>query len=53
MGLCLKPRDLALSRQKHDEARAVQEILPHVFVTSFGARVASQQTLSSELVKTQ
>jgi len=44
MGLCPKPRDLTLYRQKHDEARAVQEVLPHVFVTSFGAQVASQQS---------
>jgi hypothetical protein len=44
MGLCPKPRDLTLYRQKHDEARAVQEVLPHVFVTGFGARGASQQS---------
>jgi len=44
MGLCPKPRDLTLYRQKHDEAGAAQVVLPHVFVTSFGARVASQQS---------
>jgi len=44
MGLCPKPRDLTHYGQKHDEARAVQKVLPHVFVTSFGAQVASQQS---------
>jgi len=44
MGLCPKPRDLTLYGQKHDGARAVQKVLPHVFVTRFGARVASQQS---------
>ncbi len=44
MGLCPKPRDLTLYRQKHDEARAAQKVLPHVFATSFGARVVSQQS---------
>jgi len=45
MGLCPKPRDLTLYRQKHDEARgSTKEALPHVFVISFGAQVASQQS---------
>jgi hypothetical protein len=44
MGLCPKPRDLTLCGQKHDKARAVQEVLPHVFVTSYGAQGASQQS---------
>ncbi len=43
MGLCPKPRDLTLYRQKHGEKGQCKKTLPHVFVTSCGARVASQQ----------
>ena len=39
------PRDLPLYGQKHDGERAEQKALPHVSVTSFGAQVASQQSL--------
>ena len=38
------PRDLTLYGQKHDGKRAEQKALPHVPVTSFGARVASQHS---------
>ena len=39
------PRDLTLYEQKHGKKRTVQKTLPHASVTSFGAQVASQQSL--------
>jgi hypothetical protein len=39
------PRDFTLYGQKHVDERAEQKALPHVFVTSFGAQVASQHSL--------
>jgi len=44
-GLPPNPQDLTLYEQKHDKTRAVRKTLPHAYVTSFGAQVASQHGL--------
>jgi len=50
MGLCPKPRDLTLYGQKHDGIRAVQKVLPYVFVTSPALGLLPSRALSSELI---
>ena len=52
MGLCPKPRDLTLYRQKHDEARAAQKVLPMSSSPASALGVLPSRALSSELVKT-
>ena len=42
-GASPKPRDLPHFRQRHDKIRAALNVLPHVSVTNYDARVASQQ----------
>lgn len=42
-GASPKPRDLPHFGQRHDKRRAALNVLPHVSVTNYGARVASQQ----------
>ena len=51
MGLCPKPRDLTLYRQKHDKTKAAQKVLPMSSSPASALGLLPSRALSSELVQ--